>query len=181
MEKTATFEIDQIYNQDDGKSDKWKWRDVHPRFTAFTALVPLFLLFVGIVSFNNCDVTISLWIVLMGVFIQLELIYLSVYYRRSFLNSDTEFDLDDAIFEKYEGQNVKDPILRKAMKLHTKIGLLSYFGIVKCYFIVSSGSYCSGIVFWPSLLLSLFYSVTFVVIIILTIRKAQLRSNQNIV
>lgn len=181
MDNTAKFEIDQIYNNDDTKSDEWKLKDIHPRFTVFTAPIPLFFILIGILKLNSCDVAISIWMIIMGILIEIELIYLSVYYRRRCLNSDTEFDLDDAIFEKYEGQSVKDPILRGAIKLHTKIGLLAYFGIVKCYLIVSWGTYCSGIVFWPCLLLSLFYCVTFVAIVILTIRKAQLQKNQNIV
>uniref|UniRef100_A0A1I7SXT4 DUF3278 domain-containing protein n=1 Tax=Caenorhabditis tropicalis TaxID=1561998 RepID=A0A1I7SXT4_9PELO len=179
--KETKLDIGNFDNKNDGNSDKWDWKEINPKFALFTFPLPVVLILIGTLNFYECDFTLNIWIIITGILIQIELIYISIYYQRRKANSTTELDLDDAIFENYEGgQSVKDPILKKAYRLHAKIGVLAFFGVAKCYFIISEGSDCSGLVFWPGLIMSLFYCISLAVIVTFAIRKANRRKILNI-
>ncbi|EFP03784.1 hypothetical protein CRE_28811 [Caenorhabditis remanei] len=181
-EKEVKMKIDPFdNNNEEVKSGKWSWREIHLQFILFTSPLPLFFIITGALKYYDCDFLLAIWMIVMGVLMELELVYISVYFQRLSVESKTESDLDDAIFGQYVGQRLKDPMLQKSLKLHFKIGFLSYFGIAKCYYIVLWSNYCSGFVFWPTLLISLFYGISLVVLVCFSVCKSKPGKHQNMI
>lgn len=180
-EKETKVNMDPFEDNSVVKSDTWSWREIHLQFIIFSAPLPLFFIITGIFKYYDCDIIFAIWMVVMGLLMQLELVYISIYFQRMSVEANTELDIDDAIFGEFDGQKLKDPILRKVMKLHLKIGFLAYFGIAKCYLVVYWSSWCSGFIFWPSLFISLFYCISLVAFVCFTTYRSKTQKNQNMI
>eukprot|EP00081_Caenorhabditis_elegans_P003765 NP_001122430.1 Uncharacterized protein CELE_C41G7.8 [Caenorhabditis elegans] len=142
-ENNLNFYSNESRNENDELSVNWQWKEIHLPFTIATSPLPLYLIIVGVLTIFDQDTLLSIWMIFTGFTMGLELLYISVYLGRKSIKHQTELDLDDQIFEKYESsenQNVKDPLMRKAIKLHITTAFLAYFGLLQCYIILTNDS-----------------------------------------
>ncbi|PIC31288.1 hypothetical protein B9Z55_012039 [Caenorhabditis nigoni] len=169
QKKETNISVDPFSDQDVLKTKAFSWREIHLQMFFLTIPLPLFFIVTGILQFYWCDVSLAIWMIIMGIMIGVELIHVSVFFHRATVQKN-ETDLeDDDIFDHYEP--LKDPIVKRIVRIHSITGLLSYFGGVKCYLILIGNWWCSGMVFWPSLLISLFYWVTMAALVVYTCKS----------